>query len=287
MLVFGSDRRCPSRGAHAATGVYRERGGDGNGSPVRPTRKIGVLLNYLSGDLDGQARIRAFAAAMRNLGWIEGENLQTEIRFAGDEADRYRTCAKELVEAAPDLIVAAATPSVAALQSLTHNVPVVFVAVIDPVGAGFTKSLARPGGNMTGFTVFEYSISGKWLELLKELAPGVKRVAVVRDPSFAAAIGQFSVIQSLASSTSEMELTAIDPRDPELERGLAEVAGEAGGGVIITASSASNVPPATALVVTTISSANSLSVPILPGRWRSCRLWAEYCRHLRARCRLR
>ena len=208
---------------------------------ARPMRKIGVLLNYLPGDLEGQARMRAFATAMRNLGWIEGENLQTDIRFAGDEADRYRKYAKELVEAAPDLIVAAASPSVAALQGLTHNVPVVFVAVIDPVGAGFVKSLARPGGNMTGFTVFEYSIGGKWLELLKELAPGVKRVAVVRDPSFAGSIGQFAVIQSLASSTSEMELTAINPRDPEVERGLAEFAEEPGGGVIITASSASNV----------------------------------------------
>jgi putative ABC transport system substrate-binding protein len=207
---------------------------------ARPMRKIGVLLNYLSGDLEGQARMKAFATAMRNLGWIEGENLQTEIRFAGDEPDRYRTYAKELVEAAPDLIVAAASPSVAALQRFTHNVPVVFAAVIDPVGAGFIRSVARPGGNMTGFTVFEYSIGGKWLELLKELAPGVKRVAVVRDPSFAAAIGQFAVIQSLASSTTEMELTAIDPRDPEVERVLAEFAGEPGGGLIITASSASN-----------------------------------------------
>ncbi len=184
--------------------------------------------------------MRAFSKAMRGLGWNDGDNLQTEIRFAGDEGDRYGSYAKELVEAAPDLIVAAASPSVAALQRLAPNVPVVFVAVIDPVGAGFVKSLARPGGNMTGFTVFEYSIGGKWLELLKELVPGVKRVAVVRDPSFAAGIGQFAVIQSLASSISEMELTAIDPRDPDLERVLAAFASEPGGGVIITASSASN-----------------------------------------------
>ena len=207
---------------------------------ARPIRKIGVLLNYLSGDLEGQARMRAFATAMRNLGWIEGENLQTEIRFAGGEADRYPRYAKELVEAAPDLIVASASPSVEALQGLTHNVPVVFVNVIDPVGAGFVKSLARPSGNMTGFTVFEYSISGKWLELLKELTPGLKRVAVVRDPSLAAGIGQFAVIQSLASSTSEMELTALDPRDREIERGLTEFAGEPGGGMIITASSSAS-----------------------------------------------
>jgi ABC-type uncharacterized transport system substrate-binding protein len=207
---------------------------------TRPIRKIGILANYLPGDLEGQTRMRAFATAMRKLGWIEGENLQTEIRFAGDEADLYSKYAKELVEAAPDLIIAGASPGVMALQRLTHDVPVVFVTVIDPVGAGFVKSLARPSGNMTGFTVFEYSISAKWLELLKELAPGVKRVAIVRDPSFAGGIGQFAVIQSLASSTPELELAAIDPRDPEVERRLAELAAEPGAGVIITASSASN-----------------------------------------------
>jgi putative tryptophan/tyrosine transport system substrate-binding protein len=138
----------------------------------RSMRKIGLLVNYLPGDLEGQARIKAFVEAMRKLGWIEGENLQTEIRYGGDEADRYQRFAKELVETAPDVIVAGASPSVAALQGITHNVPVVFAGVIDPVGAGFVRSLARPGGNTTGFTVFDYSISGKWLELLKELAPG-------------------------------------------------------------------------------------------------------------------
>ena len=207
----------------------------------KPTRKVGVLLNFLPGDLEGQARIRAFAAALRKLGWIEGENLQTEIRFAGDDTDRYQRYAKELVEAAPNVILAGASPSVVALQKFTHDVPVVFAAVIDPVGAGFVRSLARPNGNMTGFTVFEYSISGKWLELLKELAPGVKRVAVVRDTSIAAGIGQFAVIQALASSSSETELTAIDPRDPSLEKVLGEFAEEPGGGVIVTASASSNM----------------------------------------------
>jgi len=208
----------------------------------RSMRKVGMLVNYLPGDIEGQARIRAFAAALRKLGWIEGENLQTEIRYAGDEADRYQRYAKELVEVAPGVILAGASPSVAALQRITHNVPVVFAAVIDPVGAGFVKSLARPSGNMTGFTVFEYSISAKWLELLKELAPGVKRVAVVRDPSIAAGIGQFAVIQALASSSPEMELTAIDPRDPaEVEKAVSEFAEEPGGGLIVTASASSNM----------------------------------------------
>jgi putative ABC transport system substrate-binding protein len=203
----------------------------------RSIRKIGVLVNYFSGEPEGQARIEAFSGALRKLGWIEGENLHIEIRYAGDEADRYHRYARELVEMVPDVILAGASPSVAALQGITHSVPVVFSGVADPVGAGFVKSLARPGGNMTGFTVFEYSISGKWLELLKELAPGVKRVAVVRDPSVAAGIGQFAAIQALASSSPEMELTAIDPRDPaELEKILSEFSDEPGGGVIATAS---------------------------------------------------
>jgi putative tryptophan/tyrosine transport system substrate-binding protein len=203
-------------------------------------RKIGLLVNYLPEDLEGQARIKAFFEALRKLGWIEGENLHTEIRYGGDEADRYQRFAKELVETAPDVIVAGASPSVAALQGITHNVPVVFAGVIDPVGAGFVKSLARPGGNVTGFTVFDYSISGKWLELLKELAPTVKRVAVVRDPSLAAGIGQFAVIQA-ASSSPEMELTAVDPRDSkEIDRAFTEFAGEPNGGVIVTASASSN-----------------------------------------------
>jgi putative ABC transport system substrate-binding protein len=206
----------------------------------RSIRKIGVLVNYPPGEPEGEARIKAFSEALRKLGWIEGENLRTEIRYAGDEADRYRRYARELVETAPDLILAGASASVAALQGITQSVPVVFAGVIDPVGAGYVRSLARPGRNMTGFTVFEYSISGKWLELLKELAPGVKRVAVIRDPSVASGIGQFAAIQALASSSSEMELTVIDARDPiEVERALSEFGDEPNGGVIVTASSSS------------------------------------------------
>ena len=206
----------------------------------RSMRKIGLLVNQFSGEAEGQARIKSFTDAMRQLGWIEGENLKTEIRYGGDEADRYRSYARELVEMAPDVIVAGASPSVAALQGIVHSIPVVFAGVIDPVGAGFVKSLARPGGNTTGFTVFEYSVAGKWLELLKELAPGVKRVAVVRDPSVSSGIGQFAAIQALASSSSEMELTAVDARGPaEVAKALSEFGGEPGGGVIITASSSS------------------------------------------------
>jgi putative tryptophan/tyrosine transport system substrate-binding protein len=209
---------------------------------VMRMRKIGVLMNLLSDDQEAQARIKAFTQALQGHGWIEGKNLRTEIRWAGDKAERYHEYAKQLVGLAPDVILASTSPSVAALQGITHDLPIVFASVIDPVGAGFVVSLARPGGNTTGFTAFEYSVSSKWLELLKELAPGLKRVAVVREPSVAAGIGQFAAIQTLASSSSELELTAIDPRDPaEMKRALAAFASERNGGVIVTASSTATV----------------------------------------------
>jgi putative ABC transport system substrate-binding protein len=167
------------------------------------------------------------------------DNLRTEIRWAGDDADQYRKYSEELVALAPDVILAAAGPSVAALQQVTRSVPIVFANVIDPVGAGFVASLAHPGGNTTGFTAFEYSISGKWLELLQELAPGLARVAVIRDPSLAAGIGQFAAIQTVASS-SNLELTVVDPRDAlDVEKALAEFAREPNGGVIVTGSPSS------------------------------------------------
>jgi putative ABC transport system substrate-binding protein len=201
-------------------------------------RKVGVLTSLLSDDREGQARIKAFAQALQRHGWVEGENLHTETRWAGDNAERYQQYAKELVGLAPDVILASTSPSVAALQRVTHDLPIIFANVIDPVGAGFVASLARPGGNTTGFIAFEYSISSKWLELLKEISPGVKRVAVVRDPLTAAGIGQFAAIQTLASSSSGLELTAIDPRDPaEIKRALAAFASERrNSGVIVTAS---------------------------------------------------
>jgi putative ABC transport system substrate-binding protein len=205
-------------------------------------RKIGVLMNLLSDDHEAQARIEAFTKGLQRRGWIEGKNLRTDIRWAGDKADRYDEYAKQLVGLAPDVILASTSPSVAALQAITHDLPIVFANVVDPVGAGFVVSLARPGGNTTGFTAFEYSASSKWLELLKELAPGLKRVAVVREPSVAAGIGQFAAIQTLASSSSELELTAIDPRDPgQIKRALAAFASEPNGGLIVTASTTASV----------------------------------------------
>jgi putative ABC transport system substrate-binding protein len=206
------------------------------------TRKLGILVNLNSEGDEGQARIRAFTLALQKQGWIEGKNLHTEVRWAGESAERYHEYAKELIAASPDVLLASASPSVAALQRLTRDVPIIFANVIDPVGAGFVLSLARPGGNTTGFTAFEYSISGKWLELLKELTPNLKRVAVIRDPSIAAGIGQFAAIQTVASSLSELELTAINPRDlAETKAALETFARERNGGVIITASSPTTI----------------------------------------------
>ena len=205
-------------------------------------RKLGILVNLNSDGEEGQARIKAFALAIQKRGWIEGNNLHTEVRWAGERAELYHEYAKELTAMRPDVLLAAASPSVAALQRVTRDIPIIFANVIDPVGAGFVVSLARPGGNTTGFTAFEYSISGKWLELLKELAPGLKRVAVIRDPSIAGGIGQFAAIQAVASSFSEIELTAIDPRDPaQMRAALETFARERNGGVIITASSATTI----------------------------------------------
>jgi putative ABC transport system substrate-binding protein len=200
-------------------------------------RKIGVLVNFRRDDPEGQARVSGFTQALRKLGWTEGTNLHTEIRWPGDEASLYRQYARELVAIEPDVILAAATPSVAALQRLTRSIPIVFANVIDPVGAGFVASMAHPGGNTTGFTAFEYSISGKWLELLKELVPALARAMVVREPSIASGIGQFAAIQAFASSSS-LELTAIDPHEENvIDHAFAALAHQPNCGVIVTASS--------------------------------------------------
>ena len=165
--------------------------------------------------------------------WVERGRQRSHRRH---DTERYRRYSEELVELKPDVILASASPSVAALQRITRSVPIVFANVVDPVGAGYVTSLARPGGNTTGFTAFEYSIAGKWLELLKQIAPRVTRVAVIRDPAIAAGIGQFAAIQSAASS-SAMELSVIDPHEvSELERALDTFAREPNGGLIIAAS---------------------------------------------------
>jgi putative tryptophan/tyrosine transport system substrate-binding protein len=202
-------------------------------------RRVGVLLNRVVDDPEEQARLAAFLQRLRELGWTDGRNVRVDYRWAAAEADRFRTYAAELVALAPDVILAASSQSVAALQQTATTVPIVFANVIDPVGAGFVARLARPGGNATGFTPFEYSLSGKWLELLKEIAPNLTRIAILRDPAIAAGIGQFAVIQAMAPTSFGVELSPIDVRDGgEIERAVAAFSRESNGGLIVTASSA-------------------------------------------------
>jgi len=204
-------------------------------------RRIGVLMNAAADDRDGQARVIAFVQALQELGWTDGRNARVDIRWGAGDAERYRGYATELIALAPDVILAPTSGVVAALQRATRTVPIVFVGVIDPVGAGFVASLARPGGNTTGFAAFEYGISGKWVALLKEIAPGVTRAAVIRDPSLAAGIGQLAAMQAVAPSLG-VELSPLDVRDDsELERAIAAFAHAPNGGVIVAAGPAANV----------------------------------------------
>jgi putative ABC transport system substrate-binding protein len=199
-------------------------------------RRIGVLMGGADANPVEQARLAAFLDALQQLGWTESRNVRIDTRWTAGSADRFRTYAAELVGLAPDVILASASASVAALQQASRSAPIVFANVIDPVGAGFVASLAQPGGNATGFTAFEYGISGKWLELLKEIAPHITRAAVLRDPALAAGIGQFAAIQSMASS-SAVELSAIDTRDVgEIERAVVAFAHKPNGGLVVTAS---------------------------------------------------
>jgi putative tryptophan/tyrosine transport system substrate-binding protein len=163
-------------------------------------RRVGVLTNLASDDSEAQVRNTAFAHALAQLGWVVGQNLQIEHRWAAGDAERIRTYAAELIALTPDVMLATGAAGVAPLLQATRTVPIVFVLVPDPVGAGFVDSLARPGGNATGFVQFEYGISGKWLELLKEIAPGITRVAVLRDAAIAAGQGQVAAIQAVAPS---------------------------------------------------------------------------------------
>jgi putative ABC transport system substrate-binding protein len=199
-------------------------------------RRVGVLTNLAADDAEGQVRNTAFAQALAQLGWAVGQNLQIEHRWAAGDADRIRSYAAELVALTPDVILTTGAAGVAPLLQATRTVPVVFVLVPDPVGSGFVASLARPGGNATGFVQFEYGISGKWLELLKEIAPGVARVAVLRDPAIAGGQGQVAAIQAVAPSFG-MEVTPINVRDTgEMERAIAAFAHTSRDGLIVTAS---------------------------------------------------
>jgi putative tryptophan/tyrosine transport system substrate-binding protein len=199
-------------------------------------RHIGALMSTTEGEPETKTRLEAFQQGLQQLGWNVGRNLRIDIRWGEGDAERIRRSAVELVALAPDVILAHGSFTVGPLLQATRAVPIVFVYVPDPVGAGFVDSLARPGGNATGFTPFEYNTSGKWLQLLKEIAPGVTRAAVIRDPAISTGLGQFSAIQSVAPSVG-MEVNAVNVRDAsEIERALATFARSSNGGLIVTGS---------------------------------------------------
>ena len=201
-----------------------------------PMRRIGALMSTAADDPEGQARIAAFQQGLQQFGWTIGRNVRIDSRWPAGDAERIRRYAAELVALAPDVILATGSAAAAPLLQATRTVPVVFVIVPDPVGAGFVNSLARPGGNATGFIQFEYGISGKWLELLKQIAPGVTRAAILRDPAISAGIGQFGAIQAVAPSLG-VEASPINVRAAdEIERAVADFARAPNGGLIITGS---------------------------------------------------
>jgi len=199
-------------------------------------RRIGALMSLTADDPEVPARIAAFAQGLADLGWTIGRNLQIDYRWGAGDADHSRRYAAELLALVPDVILAVASPAVAALQQTTRTVPIVFVNIVDPVGAGFVDSLAQPGGNLTGFISFEYVISAKWLELLKDISPELKRVAVLRDAAIATGIGQLAVIQAAAPSFG-VEVRPVSVRDAdEIERAVTAFARSSNGGLIVTAS---------------------------------------------------
>lgn len=199
-------------------------------------RRIGVLMNRAAENPDGPDSIAAFKQSLAQLGWTDGSNLRIEVRWGANDAELERRYATELAGLAPDLILAAGTVGVAALQRITRKVPIVFVGVSDPVGAGFISNLAHPGGNLTGFMLFEYSLSGKWLELLKQIVPGTTQVAVLRDAANPAGIAQFGAIRSTASSLG-VDVTPIHIHDgAEIESAIAAFARGTNRGLIVTPS---------------------------------------------------
>jgi len=198
-------------------------------------RRIGVLMRGSADDSDEQARLTGFLQGLEEWGWSDGRNVRIDVRWSAADPDRRRRYAAELVALSPDVILADTSTVVAALQQTTQMVPIVFAGVIDPVGAGFVANLARPGGNTTGFASLDYGTSGKWLELLKEIAPRVTRAAVLRDPTIAAGIGQLAAIQAVAPALG-VELSPLGARDAgEIERALAAFPLGANAGLIVTA----------------------------------------------------
>jgi putative ABC transport system substrate-binding protein len=198
-------------------------------------RRVGVLMSVAADGPEGQARLAIFLKRLQELGWIHGRNLQLDVRWGGGDTELTRKYAAELVALGPDVILASGDPVVAVKQA-TRTVPIVFTIIADPVGAGVVESLARPGGNITGFMSYEYGLGGKWLELLKEIAPGVKRVAVIRNADESSGIAQFAGIQGVAPALG-VELSPIGVRDAgEIENAITAFARSPNGGLIVTGS---------------------------------------------------
>ena len=204
-------------------------------------RRIGVLMPFAEDNPVGQARLAAFLEGLRQLGWADGRNVRIDSRWGAGDASLTRTYARELVAPGPDVVMAVSSGAVAPLREVTRSVPIVFAVVADAVGAGFVESLVRPGGNVTGFTAYEYAVSGKWLELLKEIVPRVTRVAVLRDSAIAAGPGQFGAMQALAPSLG-MELHPVDLHEPgEIERAIGEFAKGSNNGLIVSGSPSATI----------------------------------------------
>jgi putative ABC transport system substrate-binding protein len=220
---FGFDRS-PS---HAA--IYRDE-----------VRRVGVLMNVAPEHPQGQPYVAVFQQTLQQLGWTEGRNIRIDIRWGENDVERDRKYAAELVALTPEVILAAGTLSVAALQRVSRTLPIVFVEVSDPVGAGLVERLDRPGGSTTGFMIFEYSLSAKWIELLKQVTPSVRRAAVIRDAANPAGIAQFGAIRTTASSLG-IDVSPIDIRDAgDIERSLADLARSPNAGLVVTPSAASS-----------------------------------------------
>jgi putative ABC transport system substrate-binding protein len=208
------------------------------GQQAERMRRIGLITNLAADDAEAQARNAAFLQALQQLGWTSGNNVRIDFRFGAGDAERNRRYASELVDFAPDVIVATGSPVIEPLRQVTRSVPIIFLQITDPVGAGLVASLARPGGNMTGFTNYEYGMSGKWLELLKEVAPRLARLLVLREAGSVSGIGQLAAIQALAPLLG-VEFRPADVRDAsEIERDLSEFARGSHGerGLLVTAS---------------------------------------------------
>jgi putative tryptophan/tyrosine transport system substrate-binding protein len=209
--------------------------------PADRVRRVGVLTPFAADDPEGQARIAALQQRLQQLGWTEGRNVRFEYRWAGSDAERLRRYAAELVALGPDVILATGGTSLTPLLQSTRTVPIIFANVPDPVGSGFVESLARPGGNATGFMQFDYGLSAKWLELLKQVAPDTTRVGVIRDATIPFGIGQFAVIQSVAPSVG-VEVSPIKMGDnAETERAVAAFARASNGGLIVASSASATL----------------------------------------------